>query len=129
MKFRIPSTFTDIKKLKNRSNFFINRFKYKRKSKLGKNLEDGRIDLTREEYLGICLRSFSINFIFLFVISTTILAFLKVSLFYLFGLAIAFLFSGMSRGLVKNFWTLLLVIAFSISLFYSNLVNMKYAMF
>jgi len=94
MKFRIPFTFTDVKKLKNRSNFFISRFKYKRESKLGQNLEDGRVNLLREEYLGICLRSFSINFIFLFITSTTILAFLKVNLFYLYALAISFLFSG-----------------------------------
>ena len=93
-KFRIPFTFSHIKKLKNRSEFFIHKVKYKKESKLGKNLEHSKTNLTREDYIGILLRNFSINFSLIFIISTSALAFLRVNLFFLIALFVAFLFSG-----------------------------------
>jgi len=93
MKFHIPFTLSNIERLKRKSRFFRSRIKYKKESKLNTNLESAEIKLNREEYLGICLRSFFLSFIILFAVSTTILAFLSIKLFYLFGLGIAFIFS------------------------------------
>jgi len=93
MKFKIPFTFSDIEKLKKKSKFFTSRLRYKKASKLGTELSEIGVDLTREEYIGICMRNFVRVFIFLFIISTTILAFIKIRLFILFGIGLSFLFS------------------------------------
>lgn len=93
MKFHIPFTISNIERLKSRAKFFISKVKYKKNSKLRNFLKNVDADVSREEYIGICLRTFCFSFISLFVISTTILALLKVDLFYLFGFLIAFLFS------------------------------------
>ena len=92
MKFHIPFTFSNIDKLKNKSRFFSSRLKYKKDSKLGETLKDADIDITREEYLGISMKIFFNTFVFLFVVSTSIFAVLRVQRFYLagFGLALAF---------------------------------------
>ncbi len=94
MKFKIPFTFSDYKKLRRKSDYFLKRIKHKSKTKLGENLKNSNISLTREEYLSIVMRSFFISFLGLLVFSTTVLAFLRVGFFYLFGLVIAILFSG-----------------------------------
>ncbi len=93
MKFHIPFTFSDIEVLKRKSKFILPRIKYNKKTKLEENLKNCDVSISREEYLSICLRSFIFIFLILFVIFTTILAFARVSLFYLFGLGLAFLFS------------------------------------
>ena len=93
MKFKIPFTFLSIDKLKKKSKFFSSRLKYKKESSLKEYLTNASIDITREEYLGICLRSFTISFIILFVLSTTIFIFLHVDLFFVYGFAVALLFS------------------------------------
>jgi flagellar protein FlaJ len=93
MKFQIPFTFSDIEKLKKRTIFFSSRIKPRKKSRLGENLKNSGINLTREEYIGICVRSFIFAFIFLFIISNTVLYFMNINLFYFFGLGTAFLFS------------------------------------
>ena len=93
MKFHIPFTFLNVEKLKRKSKFFSSRIKDKKKTKLEYNLKNSGVDLSREEYLAICLRSFFLAFIILFVISTTILAFSGIKLFYLFGLGLSLLFS------------------------------------
>lgn len=93
MKFRMPFAFSDIEKLRRRSKFFLGKIKPKKKTSLGDNLKNSDVDLSREEYLSICLRSFFLSFIILFVISTTILAFFSIRFFYLFGLGLALLFS------------------------------------
>lgn len=93
MKFRIPLTFSNIEKLKRRSKFFLSRIKYKKKTKLEENLKNSDADISREEYIAICLRSFCFAFVILFVFFTTILVFLGIKLFYLAGLALALLFS------------------------------------
>lgn len=93
MKFQIPFTFSSIEKLKRRARFFSSRVKPKKNMPLEDNLKNSNIDLSREEYLGICLRSFFISLAILFVISTTVLAFLGIKFFYLMGLFIALIFS------------------------------------
>ncbi|MFA5174458.1 MAG: type II secretion system F family protein [Candidatus Pacearchaeota archaeon] len=93
MKFKIPFTFSKIEKLKSKSRYFSSKFKYKKESKLGHDLKNSDINLTREEYLGICMRSAVVFFGFFFVISTTILLLLKIVFAVLFGFLLAFLFS------------------------------------
>ena len=93
MKFKIPFTFSNIERLKNRSGLFISRIKYRRKTKLGDYLKFTNVDLTREEYLGICVRIFFINFVFLLLLSTTILFIFDIDLFFLYGFAITFMIS------------------------------------
>ncbi len=92
MEFHIPFTFSRIDKLKNRSRFFSSRIRYKKKTKLGEYLESSEANATREEYLGICIRSFFVVFVFLYLISSIILLLLEVNYFYLFGIGIAFIF-------------------------------------
>ena len=93
MKFRIPFTFSDIDKLKDKSEYFIHRLKRKEKSKITERLKFLGLGISREEYLGICARSFVINFIVLYVISTTIMALFRMNLFYFYGLGISLLVS------------------------------------
>jgi len=93
MKFHIPFTFSGIDKVRKRSGFFLSKIKYKKKSLLTENLKNSDVEVSREEYLAISMRSFSFAFIILFVLSNTILALLKVKFFYLLGFALAFIFS------------------------------------
>lgn len=94
MKFKIPFTISSYQKLRRRSDSFLKRIKHKGKSKLKEDLKNSNILLTREEYLSIVMRSFIINFLSLLVFSTTLLAFLRVNFFYLFGFGVAIIFSG-----------------------------------
>jgi len=93
MKFSIPFTFLKISKLKKKSEFFLSRIRYKKKSKLGDNLQSAAVELTREEYLAITFRSLLINFFFLFVVSNTVLFLINVRLFFLWGFFIALAFA------------------------------------
>jgi len=93
MKFRIPLTFSDIRKLKSRSKFFLSRIKPKKNTKLEEHLQNSDIDITREEYLAICLRSFFMAFLILFVVGSTVLLIMRVKLFFLFAFLIALVFS------------------------------------
>ena len=79
--------------MRKRSGFFLSKIKYKKKSLLTENLKNSDVEVSREEYLAISMRSFSFAFIILFVLSNTILALLKVKFFYLLGFALAFIFS------------------------------------
>lgn len=94
MKFKIPFTFSGAEKLRKRAKFFASRVRYKKKSKLSDYLRNSGVEISREEYIGICFRSFFINFIFLLIISTTILFFFNVNQFYLIGAGISFIFSA-----------------------------------
>ncbi len=93
MRFYIPFTFSEVETLKRRSKFFLPRIKHNKKSKLTESLKSCNIDISREEYLSICFRSFTLSFFLLFLISTTTFAFLSIKLFFLFGFGFAFLFS------------------------------------
>ncbi len=94
MEFKIPFTFSRWDILKKRTKFFAERFRHVKNSALGETLKNAGVDISREEYLGIALRSVIISFVFLLLISTTALFFLKVRQFYLLGAGIAVLFSG-----------------------------------
>lgn len=93
MKFKIPFTAGNIDRLKSRSKFFASKIRYRKESRLGAYLKNSGLDLTREEYLGICLKSFVIAFVFLFIISTTILYFYQIKQFYFIGLGASFIFA------------------------------------
>ena len=93
MRFHIPFTFSKPDKLKKRAKFFLSKIKYKKDSKLSEYLKNCDVNITREEYLAISLRSLIFSFVFLLVISNTALVLLNVRSFYLLGTGIAILFS------------------------------------
>lgn len=93
MKFRIPFTLSKIEKLKTRAKPFLSFIKHKKDSRLTEYLKNSSINLTREEYSAIVLRSFVISFITILIVSTTVLFFLNVEFFYLIGFGLAVLFS------------------------------------
>lgn len=93
MKFHIPFTFSKLEKLKSKSGFFLSKVRYKKKSKLAQHLENSNIDITREEYLAICYRNLTINFVVLFIIFISGLILARVTLFYLFAPVLSALFS------------------------------------
>ncbi|MCH7568385.1 MAG: type II secretion system F family protein [Nanoarchaeota archaeon] len=94
MKFHIPFTISSVEKLRKKKRIFKSFIKHKKKSKLQYYLNNTETGLTREEYLSICIKGFLFSFIILYVISTTVLAFLNVRLFYLLSLGIALVFSS-----------------------------------
>ncbi len=72
MRFHIPFTFSDIENLKARSRFFMTRIKYEKGTKLEENLINSDVDISREEYLAVCLRTLSFSLLIFSVIGTTI---------------------------------------------------------
>lgn len=92
--FRIPLADSNIEKLKSRSKFFALRFRHKKKSVLQEYLVEAGVKLTREEYLGIVLRSFVNAFLILLIISSLILVLFEVSNFWIYSFLISFLFAG-----------------------------------
>ena len=94
MEFKIPFTFSKLEKLKKRSKFFSSKIRYKKKSFLGESLENSGIGISREEYLGICIKGFITSFLLILIILFIVLAFLKIKYFYLISLGISFLFSS-----------------------------------
>ena len=93
MNFKIPFTFSRLDQLKKRAKPISSKIRYKKESALSNYLKNSGIELGREEYIAICLRTFIICFVFLFIISTTVLAFLKVGRFWLLGGVLALVFS------------------------------------
>jgi len=85
MRFRIPFTFSKLDRLKEKSKFFLTKIKYKKGTRLEENLINADVDITREEYLAICLRYFVLSFVVFSVVLTTIFAFLSIRFFYLVG--------------------------------------------
>ena len=93
IKFRIPFTNSNITKLKVRSKLFSSRFRHRKDSSLEGYLERVDVNLTREEYLGIVLRSFINLFLFLFILFSVILMIAGIRFFYIFGFGLAFIFA------------------------------------
>jgi archaeal flagellar protein FlaJ len=94
MIFKIPFTFSTLEKIKKQSKFFTARIKYKRNSKLGENLINSNIDISREEYLGVCIKTVLITFFVLYLLSTTVFLFLKLQWAFLLGVLFSAIFSG-----------------------------------
>ena len=93
MKFQIPFSISPLDKLKKRASPFKKFFKQKSKSKLSTYLANSNVEITREEYLAICLRSFIAVAIVTFIISSTALFFFQVSYSIPVALGISILFS------------------------------------
>ena len=85
MNFKIPFTISDIEKLKKKSKFFSSKIHYKKESLLENYLKSADIDLNRQEYFGIVIRLFLNSFPIFLILTTTLLFFLKVGPFILFG--------------------------------------------
>lgn len=94
IKFKVPFTFSDLDKLKKKSHFFKRYFRYKPKSKIQVYLNNSDTGISREEYLGICLRGAFLFFIIVYLFSTTLLFFTGVERSFLLAVPLAFVFSG-----------------------------------
>lgn len=93
MRFQIPFTFSNTELLRRRSRGIAKIIRHSRKSQLESYLKNADLNLSREEYISICARNFLFSFVFILVLSTSILFFLKTNLFYVYGIGVAFLFS------------------------------------
>ena len=91
--FRIPLADSNIEKLKSRSKIFAAKFHYKKKSSLQGYLNEVDIKLTREEYLGIVLRSFVNTFLILFILFSTIFVVIGIPSFWIYSLGLGLMFS------------------------------------
>jgi len=94
MIFKIPFTFSNIDTLKAKSNFITHYVQYQKSSKMRTFLENCDVNITREEYIAVCLRTTFIFFIIQFIFFSTLLALFSVSLFVLFGIILAMMFSS-----------------------------------
>ena len=92
--FKIPFTIGSLDRNRKKSKFFQKIFKHKIKSKIQKYLDESDTDMTREEYLGICLRNAIFWFIRIYVISSTIFFLIGLSRSFLLALPLAILFGG-----------------------------------
>ncbi|MFW6282593.1 MAG: type II secretion system F family protein, partial [Minisyncoccales bacterium] len=90
MKFKIPFSFSPLDKSIKRSRFFTNLIKYKKDSFLRDSLENSKAGITREEYLGVCLRNFVLSFIFITMFFVTVLFILNINPIFGFGLSLVF---------------------------------------
>ncbi|MGC9309341.1 MAG: hypothetical protein ACP5D2_01445 [Candidatus Nanoarchaeia archaeon] len=93
MKFKIPFLFSDIEKAKKRAKLIANKIKYKKDSKLSQNLINSEAPISREAYLGICIRTLLNVFFILLVLFLLVLGLAGIPMFYLIAFGIAFLFS------------------------------------
>jgi pilus assembly protein TadC len=86
MQFKIPFELGNFEKLKKQSAFFISKIKHKKKSNFKKILKATDVPLTREEYLGICLKGFIVRFFTFSIFFTLIFFFLRISIPYIWGI-------------------------------------------
>jgi len=93
-KFRVPFSFAPVDKLKKRSVFFKRFVGYQSKSKIGRNLDNAGVNLTREEYLAICVAGFFVAFLVLFILSSTVFILLSLKKSLIFAVGLSFLFAG-----------------------------------
>ncbi len=94
MKFRVPFSVYSLDRLKKRAASFRKLVRYKKDSKLKKYLENADVDLTREEYLAICLKGLLISFFGLFVFSSSVFGILRARYFILLSLMLSLLLSS-----------------------------------
>lgn len=94
VQFRVPFAFASIDKLKKRSTIFRRFVGYKRDTPLSKDLKNSGINITREEYLSICVGGFITSFIFLFILSSTLLMMRGIERALVLALGFALLFGG-----------------------------------
>lgn len=93
MKFTIPFTFSSVDKLKKRTGIFKKLFNYKKGTRLESYLKNSGEEITREEYLAVCVRGFVISFIISFLLASPVFVFLQISYGIFLGLSISILFA------------------------------------
>jgi len=93
MKFHIPFTHAPTEALRQKAQIFSFLVKHKKKSQLDKYLGIAEVPLTKEEYLAIVIRTAVTVFFFSAVAASTLLFFLNVKQFHLFGIAVGILFA------------------------------------
>src|SRR3989344_3475076 len=92
IKFHIPYTFQNIEVLKKKS-VNTHLVKHKKNSRLQDYLDKCNVDITREEYLTICRKTFVRSFIIFNILLGTALYFFKVERYVLISLGASFLLS------------------------------------
>ncbi len=95
MRFKIPFTFSSVEILKRRTKFLLNigRYLSRNTKNLGKFLKDSGVDITKEEYMSVCVYTQMFTFVILLSVFTTLLGLLSVQNFWFLGLGLALLFS------------------------------------
>lgn len=79
MKFKIPFTLFDFENQRRSSKDFISLIQPKKNSKLKDTLDSLDLNITREEYLGICAKNFIYSYGFFIVASISLFFYLKMS--------------------------------------------------
>ena len=100
--FRIPFTITNAEKLARKSEWANKFFKKKKDSRLERYLKVSDLKITREEYLGICLRILFRNFVIIFIFSLVVFYFLHIT---------PYLYSFLISSLV-SFFTMFVQLAY-----------------
>ncbi len=85
MDFRIPFTFQRFETLRSRPNFFSKLIKPQKKSTFRENLYSCNVNISREEYIGICIKNLFFSFIIITVIILSLLAIFKLSQYFALG--------------------------------------------
>jgi flagellar protein FlaJ len=93
IEFKVPLSFSSVDKLKKRSSFFKRFVGYKKKSALGDYLKNSEVDMTREEYLSVCVEGLVTSFLVISVVISTILILLSVKKALILSLGFALVFS------------------------------------
>lgn len=91
MKFKIPFSFSPLDKSIKKSKDITKLIRYKKDSKLREFLENSGINVTREQYLGICIKNFIFSFIFITLFFVTVFFFMGKNPAY--GFLFSFIFS------------------------------------
>ena len=94
LQFRVPLAFASLDKLKKRSVPFRRFVGYKRDSPLSRNLRNAGVNLTREEYLSICVGGFVTSFLLIFILSSSFLMVMNVNRALVLAFCISILFGG-----------------------------------
>jgi archaeal flagellar protein FlaJ len=94
MKFKIPLTTSSLEKQKKTADFIAKRIRIKKKSQLQKNIDFCDIKITREQYLGICIKNFIFNFLFFLLITLSVLIVIKIPNFLIISFGITALISS-----------------------------------
>jgi len=94
MKFRIPFSVSSVERLKKKPIIFRMFIRHKKKSKLDFLLNNTDTGLNREQYLNIVYKSFTITFIILFLLLSTVFIFIDIATPWIWSGSIALIFSA-----------------------------------
>src|SRR3989344_4288313 len=91
MEFKIPFTITSLPRLIAKASLFKRFVKKKENPKLEEYLKRSDIEITREEYLSICIQGFLVFFLIFFAVVSTFMVILELEKQFLFSFIVAFL--------------------------------------